>query len=243
MPVFDISDPMKRSGTKVQLTAESGGQKRPGWWRFRMSDPEMAEPLEIDDIEPNTQGERLELLCVLRALEALEGPRQVTLFTASNYVREGIRYGLEDWRRDDWQWESFGEMVPVRNDDLWRRIDRTLKFHEVHCRPLRELELCESGLPESVSVLEDENEISPTTDWTADRTVERALVGQPVDSQADRSFEEPAVEQHRPSCEKRASIETTPALGKMKSLFSGVWERLKRSWRLSFDEMATAIRV
>jgi len=91
----------------------------------------------VADQEPEVQGERLELLTVVRGLEALDQPSRVTLMTSSKYVREGIRYGLSEWQSNGWCWESFGEMVPVKNRDLWQRIDRAMRFHEVDCRTWR----------------------------------------------------------------------------------------------------------
>ncbi len=58
----------------------------------------------------------------------------MTLFTPSEYVNRGLAYGLDEWRANDWQWEHFGEMVPVKNRDLWQRIDRALAFHELEWR-------------------------------------------------------------------------------------------------------------
>ena len=81
-----------------------------------------------EDIEPDIQGERLELLTVVRGLEALDQPVPVTLMTPSIYVREGIRYGLAEWRRNGWRWESFGQMVPVKNCDLWQRVGPRDRF-------------------------------------------------------------------------------------------------------------------
>ena len=85
-------------------------------------------------MEPGTDGERLELLSVLRALEALEQPSDVLLMTPSQYVVRGIRYGLDAWRESAWCWERFGRMVPVKNADLWQRLDRALSYHQVRCR-------------------------------------------------------------------------------------------------------------
>lgn len=90
-----------------------------------------------DDVDPEAQGDRLELLTVVRGLEALEQPSRVTLWTPSTYVREGIRHGLREWRDNGWLWEYFGRMVPVKNDDLWRRLDRAMEFHQVDCRTWR----------------------------------------------------------------------------------------------------------
>ena len=90
-----------------------------------------------DDVDPEAQGDRLELLTVVRGLEALEQPSRVTLWTPNTYVREGIRHGVREWRENGWMWEYFGKMVPVKNDDLWKRLDRAMEFHDVDCRTWR----------------------------------------------------------------------------------------------------------
>jgi hypothetical protein len=79
-------------------------------------------------------GERLELLAVVRGLEALDGPARVTLVTRSRYVSRGIRFGITEWRANEWQWERFGRVVPVKDHDLWQRVDRALLFHRVECQ-------------------------------------------------------------------------------------------------------------
>jgi hypothetical protein len=88
----------------------------------------------VSDEETAACGERLELLAVVRGLEALDGPAQVTLVTKSRYVSRGIRCGLTEWRANDWQWERFGRIVPVKDHDLWQRVDRALLFHKVNCQ-------------------------------------------------------------------------------------------------------------
>jgi len=111
----------------------AGGAASPGSWRFSLENANGRE-LEVNDFEAFTQGPRLELLAVVRGLEALEQPSRVTLVTSSRYVKRGIAYGLEDWRISGWRWESHGKMVPVKNSDLWRRLDRALQVHCVDCR-------------------------------------------------------------------------------------------------------------
>ena len=93
--------------------------------------------LEAFDEEPGVQGERLELLAVIRGLEALDQPSRVTLVTSSRGVSRGLRFGLAEWRTNNWQWERFGRRVPVKNHDLWQRVDRALQFHRVECRTWR----------------------------------------------------------------------------------------------------------
>lgn len=105
-----------------------------GAWRFVLEHVSTGHALTATDVEPVECPERLELLAVVRGLEAIEQPARVTLVTKSRYVSRGLKRGLADWRTNAWQWERFGRLVPVRDHDLWRRIDRALSFHQVECR-------------------------------------------------------------------------------------------------------------
>jgi len=119
------------------LISESSQLPGPGHWRFVLRAAEGDERIVADDIDPEARGDRLELLTVVRGLEALQQPSRVTLWTPSTYVREGIRHGLREWRENGWLWEYFGRLVPVKNEDLWRRLDRAMEFHHVDCRTWR----------------------------------------------------------------------------------------------------------
>jgi len=103
-------------------------------WRFVLQNVETERRFSVTDTEPTDCGERLELLAVVRGLEALDGPARVTLVTKSRYVSRGIKSGLAEWRLNDWNWERFGRMVPVRDHDLWQRVDRAQRFHQVNCQ-------------------------------------------------------------------------------------------------------------
>jgi len=116
------------------LFSEARGKKRQGQWRFVLQAADGSATFEASDLEPDIGGERLELLAVIRGLEALDQPSRVTLFTPSKYVSRGMAYGLEEWRRNGWTWECFGEMVPVKNRDLWQRLDRALNYHSIEFR-------------------------------------------------------------------------------------------------------------
>ncbi|MCC7085720.1 MAG: hypothetical protein IT427_12020 [Pirellulales bacterium] len=116
------------------LLAEASRRNRCGNWRFVLQTADGRRELEVKDAEPDASGERLELLAVVRGLEALDQPSRVTLHTVSASVSKGLRYGLDEWRTNAWQWERHGEMVPIKNSDLWRRIDHALRFHDVDCR-------------------------------------------------------------------------------------------------------------
>lgn len=119
-------------------TRSNAQQSGIGQWRFVLESADGAKRLEAADEEPATSG-RLELLAIVRGLEALDQPSRVTLVTGSRYVSRGIRFGLSQWREDGWQWERYGEMSPIKDGDLWRRVDQALQFHAVECQCPRKL--------------------------------------------------------------------------------------------------------
>jgi ribonuclease HI len=102
-------------------------------WKFVLQSVGDEEHFTAADIESETRASRLELLAVVRGLEALAQPSRVTLLTRSRYVRRGIRRELSQWRDRRWRWERFGKLVPIRDCDLWQRVDRALQFHQVEC--------------------------------------------------------------------------------------------------------------
>lgn len=128
---------MKAATPHFLLFSESRRRREQGQWRFVLQTIDGSQQFEAADDEPDVHGERLELLAVVRGLEALDQPSRVTLVTPSSYVNRGLTYGLDEWRANDWQWEHYGEMVPVKNRDLWQRIDRALEFHQLECRTWR----------------------------------------------------------------------------------------------------------
>jgi ribonuclease HI len=102
-------------------------------WRFVLESVGGEDRTYAADMEPGARASRLELLAVVRGLEALDQPSRVTLVTRSRYVRRGLRRELSHWRERNWRWERFGQLVPIRDHDLWQRVDRTLEFHHVDC--------------------------------------------------------------------------------------------------------------
>ena len=115
----------------------SGEEDQSGHWHFVLEPLEGGQCIEASDTEPQFEGERLELLAVVRGLEALDQPSCVTLVTGSQQVTRGFRNGLSQWRANNWKWERFGRYVPVKNQDLWMRIDHAMRFHDVECRTWR----------------------------------------------------------------------------------------------------------
>jgi ribonuclease HI len=128
---------MKVAKPHYLLFSESCRNSDQGQWHFVLQSVDGSQQFEAADAEPDARGERLELLAVVRGLEALAQPSRVTLVTPSRYVNRGLTCGLAEWRTNGWRWEHYGEMVPVKNRDLWQRVDRAMQFHQLDCRAWR----------------------------------------------------------------------------------------------------------
>ena len=106
-------------------------------WRFALLAADGSASIAASDMEEGADEERLVLLAAVRGLEALDQPSAVTLVTRSASVQRGVTRGLEAWRNNHWRWERFGRLTPVRDADLWRRVDQAMRFHQVRCQTWR----------------------------------------------------------------------------------------------------------
>ena len=86
---------------------------------------------ELKGGEPHTTNNRMELMAAIAALEALNRPCTVELHTDSQYLRLGITQWLAGWKRNGWRTAS---RQPVKNEDLWRRLDAVAQRHRVDWR-------------------------------------------------------------------------------------------------------------
>jgi len=109
----------------------SGNPGPGGWgavlrWRSRTR--------ELSGFEPTTTNNRMELLAAISALEALKRPMTVRLFTDSNYLRQGVTAWLPEWKARGWRTAA---KQPVKNQDLWQRLETALERHRVEWRWVR----------------------------------------------------------------------------------------------------------
>ena len=102
------------------------GNPGPGGWGaiLRVGDKEK----ELKGGEAHTTNNRMELMAAISALEALKKPCVVDLTTDSQYVRQGITGWIHGWKRNGWR---TSDKKPVKNVDLWQRLDAALKPHQV----------------------------------------------------------------------------------------------------------------
>ena len=81
--------------------------------------------------ELSTTNNRMELMAAIQALEALKRPCKVELHTDSQYVRNGVTQWIHGWKARGWK---TADKSPVKNEDLWRRLDAARARHEVDWR-------------------------------------------------------------------------------------------------------------
>lgn len=81
--------------------------------------------------EKDTTNNRMELMAAIKGLEALTRPCVVTITTDSRYVQQGVTEWLEGWKRRGWKTAA---NKPVKNADLWRRLEEAMRPHQVDWR-------------------------------------------------------------------------------------------------------------
>ena len=106
----------------------SGNPGPGGWGAILRAD---GRERELCGGEAATTNNRMELTAAIAALEALKRPCRVELHTDSQYLRGGVTTWIHAWKRNGWR---AADKKPVKNDDLWRRLDAAAERHEVDWR-------------------------------------------------------------------------------------------------------------
>ncbi|MEZ4408407.1 MAG: ribonuclease HI [Polyangiales bacterium] len=118
---------------KVTIYTDGGAKPNPGgaggWAAVLLSGN--GKELPMSGGEPSTTNNRMELLAAISALEALKRPCEVTLYTDSEYLKNGITEWLPNWVARGWRTAS---KKPVKNQDLWERLHAATKPHAITWR-------------------------------------------------------------------------------------------------------------
>lgn len=83
---------------------------------------------ELSGAEAATTNNRMELMAAIQALEALKRASKVRLHTDSKYVMDGVTKWIHGWKKNGWK---TADKKPVKNEDLWKRLDEANARHEV----------------------------------------------------------------------------------------------------------------
>ena len=107
------------------------GNPGPGGWGALMvarDGEKVLKERELFGGEANTTNNRMELLAAINALEALGRDAEITIVTDSTYVKNGVTSWIHGWKRIGWKTSA---KKPVKNDDLWKRLDEAQSRHDV----------------------------------------------------------------------------------------------------------------
>jgi len=118
---------------EVHLFTDGGcsGNPGPGGWAYLLRHPATEKQREGSGGEPETTNNRMELMGVIEGLTALKKPTHVELFTDSVYVGKGMSEWMPKWKANGWKRKEGKRLVPVKNEDLWRRLDALIQTHKV----------------------------------------------------------------------------------------------------------------
>jgi ribonuclease HI len=107
------------------------GNPGPGGWGTLLQAKEgdtLIKERELKGGEADTTNNRMELLAAINALETLERPTDITVITDSQYVQNGVTGWMFGWKKNGWKTAA---KKPVKNVDLWKRIDEAQQRHTV----------------------------------------------------------------------------------------------------------------
>ena len=111
----------------IHTDGACSGNPGPGGWGAVLNYNGHSRELYGGDPGPTTNN-RMELMAAIQALESLTRPVEVHLHTDSVYLRSGITSWLPSWKRNGWRTAA---KAPVKNADLWQRLERAIASHEV----------------------------------------------------------------------------------------------------------------
>jgi ribonuclease HI len=124
-----VTEPAAAAKPRVVIYTDGGCAPNPGpggWGAILISGTHRK---ELCGGEPQSTNNRMELSAAIAALEALKKPSRVELHTDSQYVRNGISTWIHGWKQRGWK---TADRQPVKNVDLWQRLDAARQRHEVH---------------------------------------------------------------------------------------------------------------
>ncbi len=116
----------------IHTDGACSGNPGPGGWGAILSFGDHVR--EIKGGESNTTNNRMELMAAIGAFEALKRPCRVDIHTDSQYLRNGVMSWISTWKRNGWR---TSDRKPVKNVDLWLRLDAALAPHQVRWHWLR----------------------------------------------------------------------------------------------------------
>lgn len=107
------------------------GNPGPGGWAFILRDVKTGKELTGSGGENDSTNNRMELMAVIRGLEALKRSCRVQLHSDSKYVLQGLKEWMAGWKRNGWNRKEGGKTKPVKNVELWQMLDQLVQQHHL----------------------------------------------------------------------------------------------------------------
>ncbi|MEL6688661.1 MAG: ribonuclease HI [Pseudomonadota bacterium] len=117
---------MAKPDIQIWTDGACSGNPGPGGWGALLIAGDNRKELHGGD--PDTTNNRMELMAAIEALNALKLPSQVTLYTDSTYVKDGLTKWIHGWKRNGWKTAA---KKPVKNKDLWQALEAACERHEI----------------------------------------------------------------------------------------------------------------
>jgi ribonuclease HI len=122
-----LTDVRENDRVTIHTDGACSGNPGPGGWGAILQWG--GHTRELKGGEAHTTNNRMELMAAIVALETLKRPCEVDLHTDSEYLRQGITDWISGWKRNGWRTAA---RKPVKNLDLWQRLDAAVGRHTVH---------------------------------------------------------------------------------------------------------------
>ena len=111
---------------KIYTDGACSGNPGPGGWGALLRYGTVEK--ELSGGEPQTTNNRMEMMAVIQALEAIKNHCEIDLYLDSQYVRQGITEWLTGWKARGWK---TADKKPVKNVDLWQRMETATEGHKI----------------------------------------------------------------------------------------------------------------
>lgn len=135
---MEVADAMTGSTSpaalpSVQLFTDGAcsGNPGPGGWAYILRHPASGKEVEASGGASETTNNRMELQALIEGLAALKRRTRVEVVTDSEYVAKGCQQWMPGWKANGWKRREGKSLKPVKNEELWKKLDELLPQHEV----------------------------------------------------------------------------------------------------------------
>ncbi len=131
LPQDETAATKRRSFVQLFTDGACRGNPGPGGWGYILRHPQTGTEKEASGGEALTTNNQMELMAVIAGLEALKAATEVEIITDSSYVAKGSIEWLPGWKKNGWRRREGSQWKPVKNLELWQRLDGLLAKHSV----------------------------------------------------------------------------------------------------------------